>query len=78
ACGMTPSRFIRLFRKHYGMTPGDYLQNRRVNEARSLLGQGMSISETAFAMGFADQAHLQRSFKARHAMTPGHYRDPRR
>lgn len=78
ACGMTPSRFIRLFRKHYGMTPGDYLQNRRVNEARSLLGQGMSISEAAFAMGFADQAHLQRTFKARHAMTPGHYRDPRR
>lgn len=78
ACGMTPSRFIRLFRKHYGMTPGDYLQNRRVNEARNLLGQGMSISEAAFAMGFADQAHLQRTFKARHAMTPGHYRDPRR
>jgi AraC-like DNA-binding protein len=78
ACGLTPSRFIRMFRKYYGMTPGDYLQNKRVNEARSLLGRGMSISEAAFAMGFADQAHLQRTFKARHAMTPGHYRDPRR
>jgi AraC-like DNA-binding protein len=75
ACGMTPSRFIRLFRKYYGMTPGDYLQNKRVNEARSLLGKGMSISEAAFAMGFSDQAHLQRTFKARHAMTPGLYRD---
>jgi AraC-like DNA-binding protein len=76
ACGMTPSRFIRLFRKHHGMTPGDYLLNRRINEARSLLGKGLPISEVAYAMGFADQAHLHRMFKARHAMTPGHYRDP--
>jgi len=76
ACGMTPSRFIRLFRKHHGLTPGDYLQNKRVNEARSLLGKGLSISEAAYAMGFADQAHFHRTFKARHAMTPGHYRDP--
>jgi AraC-like DNA-binding protein len=75
ACGMTPSRFIRLFRKYHGMTPGDYLQNRRINAARSLLGQGWPISEAAYAVGFADQAHLQRLFKARHAMTPGHYRD---
>lgn len=73
ACGMTPSTFIRQFSKRYGMTPGDYLQDKRVNEARSLIGKGMSISEAAFAMGFADQAHLQRSFKQHHAMTPGRY-----
>ena len=73
ACGMTSSKFIRQFTKQYGMTPGDYIQDKRVNGARSLIGKGMSISEAAFAMGFADQAHLQRSFKQYHAMTPGRY-----
>jgi AraC-like DNA-binding protein len=28
-------------------------------------------------MGFADQAHLQRAFKAHHALTPGRYAQSR-
>jgi len=56
------------------MTPGRYLLNLRLNGARTLLSRGMPLAEAAHAMGFADQAHLQRSFKAHHAMTPGNYR----
>lgn len=74
ACGMTPTKFIREFKKSYGMTPGEYLQDKRVNGARRLIAMGTPISEAALEMGFADQAHLQRAFKARHAMTPGRYR----
>lgn len=74
ACGITPTKFIREFNKSYGMTPGEYLQDKRVNGARRLIASGMPISEAALEMGFSDQAHLQRAFKARHAMTPGRYR----
>lgn len=74
ACGMHPNKFIREFKRHHGMTPGDYLQDKRVNGARRLIGMGAALSEAALEMGFADQAHLQRAFKARHAMTPGRYR----
>lgn len=35
--------------------------------------QGQSLAQAAHAMGFADQAHLQRAFKAHHAATPGCY-----
>ncbi len=73
ACGMTPTKFIREFRKCHAMTPGEYLQDRRVNGARRLIAKGVPIIEAALEMGFADQAHLQRTFKARHAMTPGTY-----
>lgn len=73
-CGMTPTRFIREFHKCYGMTPGDYLQDKRVNGARRLIANGMPICQAALEMGFSDQAHLQRAFKSRHAMTPGSYR----
>jgi transcriptional regulator GlxA family with amidase domain len=73
ACGMTSTKFIREFKKHHGITPGDYLQDKRVNGARRLIGEGLPLCQAALAMGFSDQAHLQRAFKAHHAMTPGLY-----
>lgn len=75
ACGMSHTQFIRRFRAALGTTPGAYMQNLRVNGARRLLSQGMALVDTAHVMGFADQAHMQRTFKAHHAMTPGDYRN---
>lgn len=74
-CGMSSSQFIRRFQTVLGMTPGAYLQNLRINGTRRLLSQGMPLAEVAHTMGFADQAHMQRAFKAHHAMTPGDYRN---
>ena len=73
ACGMSAPRFIRCFKAATGVTPGVYRLNLRLNGARRLLAQGMALADAAHAMGFADQAHLQRSFKAHHALTPGRY-----
>ncbi len=73
ACGMSAPRFIRCFKAATGVTPGVYRLNLRLNGARRLLAQGTGLAEAAHAMGFADQAHLQRTFKAHHALTPGRY-----
>lgn len=73
AQGMSASRFIRMFKAATGVTPGAYRLNLRVNGARRLLAQGTSLAQAAHSMGFADQAHLQRSFKTHHALTPGNY-----
>lgn len=73
ACSMSASRFIRHFKAATGVTPGAYRLNLRLNGARHLLAQGAALAQAAHAMGFADQAHLQRSFKAHHALTPGRY-----
>lgn len=72
-CGMSATRFIRRFKAATGMTPGSYRLNLRINGARRLLATGAALSDAAYAMGFADQAHLQRAFKAHHALTPGRY-----
>jgi AraC-like DNA-binding protein len=76
-CGMSPSQFTRRFKGVMGLAPAQYLQNLRVNGARRLIAGGVSLAEAAHAMGFADQAHMQRAFKIRHAMTPGSYAPPR-
>ena len=73
ACGMSAPRFIRCFKAATGVTPGVYRLNLRLNGARRLLAQGAALADAAHAMGFADQAHLQRAFKAHHALTPGRY-----
>lgn len=73
AQGMSASRFIRHFKAATGVTPGVYRLNVQLNGARQLLAQGTALAEAALAMGFADQSHLQRAFKAHHAATPGCY-----
>ena len=73
ACGMSTSHFIRRFKAAFQLSPGHYLQDLRVKGARQLLAQGVALAEAAHAMGFADQAHMQRTFKAHLAMTPGRY-----
>ena len=73
ACHMSASQFIRRFTVAHGMTPGHFMRNQRVNRAREMIGQGSHLADVAHATGFADQAHLQRMFKAHHAITPGRY-----
>jgi AraC-like DNA-binding protein len=74
ASGLSASYLIRAFRKHYGMTPHQYLVNRRIQIGRARLRDGHPIAEVAYETGFSDQAHFQRAFKQFLAVTPGQYR----
>uniref|UniRef100_E1T401 Transcriptional regulator, AraC family n=1 Tax=Burkholderia sp. (strain CCGE1003) TaxID=640512 RepID=E1T401_BURSG len=74
AAGLSASHLIRAFKERYGMTPHAYLINRRIQYSRAQLRRGRVIAEVALDAGFADQAHLQRTFKRLVAATPGQYR----
>lgn len=65
---------IRVFRQATGMPPYTYLNQIRMRKAKQFLRQGMSISDTAIAVGMADQSHLNRHFKKVFGITPGCYR----
>lgn len=69
------SRFslIRLFKHHFGLSPHAYQMNLRVNQARELLKSGMALADVAFALGFCDQSHFHRCFKAYTGVTPKQY-----
>lgn len=68
------SYLIRLFHQAVGMPPYTYLNQIRVEKAKQLLRQGMSVAEVAIAVGMSDQSHLTRHFKRIVGVTPGHYR----
>ncbi|MEM5371293.1 AraC family transcriptional regulator [Paraburkholderia azotifigens] len=72
--GMSRYAFIRAFRAATGMAPHAYQLDLRINAARRLLRDGRALTAVAHDLGFADQAHFQRAFKERVAMTPGAYR----
>ena len=61
-----------LFRAFYGMTPMDYVAERRLELAERLLTEEKrSIVEVALRCGYSDQASLTRAMRARRGITPG-------
>lgn len=74
AAGLSPYQLIRAFRAATGMTPHSYQLNAQVNRARSRLQAGTALAQLAHELGFADQSHFQRVFKAHAGITPGRYR----
>lgn len=72
--GLSRYQLIRAFRAATGMTPHAYQLNLCVNRARAGLLAGEELADMACRLGFADQSHLQRVFKAHAGVTPGRYR----
>lgn len=63
ACKLSPSHFARAFRQTIGMAPHQWLLQRRVDVAKSMMrSSDRSLSEVALACGFADQSHFTRVF----------------
>lgn len=71
--GVSRYHLIRTFKRTYGMAPHAYQLDQRIKRAKQWLRTGRSLSEVALDLGFSDQAHFQRHFKQRMAMTPGQY-----
>lgn len=72
--GMSRYQVIRAFRAVTGMTPHAWQLNQRIILARERIRSGDRISDVAQQLGFADQAHFQRVFKAHAGVTPRRFR----
>jgi AraC-like DNA-binding protein len=71
--GCSKTALIEGFKVHFGLPPNRYLIQVRIDEARRLLRQDLDIADVAAAVGFADQSHLTRHFKAILGVTPARY-----
>lgn len=72
--GMDRYRLVREVKRATGLPPLAWRQNARIAESRRMLREGMSIADTAIALGFTDQSHFHRVFRAHVAAAPGGYR----
>ncbi|GAB0119675.1 helix-turn-helix domain-containing protein [Acidisoma sp. 7E03] len=72
---LSRSHFSRIFAKSLGCTPRAYLQQRRLQRARVMMGEGcLPLADIALLCGFADQSHLCRSFRRAFGEPPSHWR----
>jgi AraC-like DNA-binding protein len=71
--GLSPYHLARTFRRQTGLSPHRYQIVVRVRRAKSLLAQGMGITDAALEAGFFDQAHLARHFARIVGVPPGQY-----
>lgn len=72
--GMGKYQLIRSMKRGTGLAPLAWRQNQRVIKARRMLREGSSLADTAHSLGFVDQSHFHRVFRAHVAASPGSYR----
>lgn len=65
---------VRLFKKHCGVTPGEYMIRARIDRAKQLLQiPGMSVKQVALDLGYPDPYAFSKQFKARTGIAPGRF-----
>ncbi|MDC5644207.1 AraC family transcriptional regulator [Acinetobacter baumannii] len=68
--GLSRYAIIRLFKANVGLTPHAFQINLKINQAREQLKQGVPLAELAVNLGFSDQSHFHKAFKAHTGVTP--------
>jgi AraC-like DNA-binding protein len=77
--GCSPKQLSRAFRELRGVLPHQYVIERRVERAKSLIDRDrLSLAEVAAAAGFADQSQMTKIFQRLLSMTPGQLRKRQR
>jgi len=75
AASLSSSHFFRCFKRSVGVTPSQYVTQRRVDLAcQMLLATEQPLPQIALACGFCDQAHFTRVFRRWVGETPNVWR----
>ena len=73
--GYSRAHFLRMFRAATGLTPHQYVLERRVSTAQQLLRQSkMLLADIALKCGFSSQTYMNDVFRKRLGVTPLEYR----
>ena len=76
AAGLSPFHFLRAFKRSLGVTPGQYVLDRRMEQARCLLkNSDLSVGEVGISVGFEHPSHFTRAFRRAVGMAPSMFRN---
>ena len=74
-CNISEVYFRKLFTKHFGISPKQYIIELRIQKAKQLLAEdAMSVSVISEKCGFSTPYHFCRLFKQHTGITPSEYR----
>lgn len=73
-CNMSVRQLTRGFRASRGCSIGDYLEQRRIENAKRLLGAGETVKTIAYAMGFSSPSSFSYAFRRATGAAPRQFR----
>jgi len=77
-CGMSESTFRRRMAECFGMTPAQFLLQRRIERAKSLLVESpYTVQAIAAELGYGETSHFSRQFKKVVGISPAAFRTSR-
>lgn len=66
---------IKLFKAYYGITPGAFLEQKRISKAKALLLRTeATVENISLECGFSDYSHMYKTFKRLVGVSPGEFR----
>lgn len=66
--------FTKVFKKQAGLSPSSYLHMLRMERAKMLLGEPLTIKQVAHSVGYNDALFFFRQFKKWSGLSPSEYR----
>ena len=74
-CGISEVYLRRLFLASFGVSPKEYIIQKRIEYSKSLLLSGhFAISEVSVLCGYGEPCHFSREFKKRVGVPPAEYK----
>ena len=67
---MDKNTMTRQFKRIIGMTPGDYIRRKRLENAGTLIRQGYGLQHAGYASGFTDYSVFFRAFRKHYGLSP--------
>ncbi|MBT8266808.1 MAG: helix-turn-helix transcriptional regulator [Saprospiraceae bacterium] len=64
---------LRLFKKYYGLTPRQNLMDKRIEKSKENLINGMTVTESCFAVGFESLGYFSTLFKTKTGKSPSEF-----
>lgn len=71
---MNKDYLARLFKEHTHSTIGQYVSMQKINMAKSLLADGLTVSQVQEKMGFSSYSYFFKFFKKMTGISPSHFR----
>lgn len=78
AVGINPVYLSRMLKKYRNIRPLEYIHQKRIAQAKTLLSQGVTVKDTLTRVGYSSALTMNRAFRKFENTTPGaFYREPK-
>lgn len=71
AVGINPVYLSRMLKKYRNIRPLEYIHQKRIEQAKILLGQGTTVKDTLSQVGYSSALTMNRAFRRFENTTPG-------